>query len=164
MEEKGRRNLYRGRGSTPLEKLKNERRHGEGGSASRCSHAFLKKEILQFTMKVNCSISTCRSPRASGSLSPVFIHFTSPSSYLSQKLQQVLAQLQASGNHPLPLKTRRTGPTKPKYSIPPTEWPIVQRRVVENQEPLRRVADDYGVSYETVRRTVAVARKQSQAR
>src|SRR5450432_1489131 len=30
----------------------------------------------------------------------------------------------------------------------------IMRRVVENQESLRKVADDYGVSYETVRRIV----------
>ncbi|HEY4033604.1 MAG TPA: hypothetical protein VGL94_06520 [Ktedonobacteraceae bacterium] len=52
---------------------------------------------------------------------------------------------------------------KPRYEIPAEEWPTVLRRVVENQEPLRRVADDYGVSYETVRRTVMVARQQSNA-
>jgi hypothetical protein len=28
------------------------------------------------------------------------------------------------------------------------------RRVVENHEPLRKVADDYEVSYETIRRIV----------
>ncbi|HEY4036499.1 MAG TPA: hypothetical protein VGL94_21290 [Ktedonobacteraceae bacterium] len=37
------------------------------------------------------------------------------------------------------------------------------RRVMENQEPLRRIAVDYGVSYETVRRTVIAARQQSKA-
>lgn len=37
------------------------------------------------------------------------------------------------------------------------------RRVVENQEPLRQVADDYGVSYETIRRIVTAARKQEKA-
>lgn len=37
---------------------------------------------------------------------------------------------------------------------------MVLRRVVENQEPLREVADDYGVSYETIRRTVRAAHRQ----
>ena len=106
-----------------------------------------------------------RNRRASASLSPVFIHFLSPASFLSQKLQQVFAQLNANGNTPLPVVTgRRPGPAKPKHGIPPTEWPTVQRRVLENQEPLRKVADDYGVSYETVRRTVAAARKQANTR
>ncbi|HEY4035133.1 MAG TPA: hypothetical protein VGL94_14330 [Ktedonobacteraceae bacterium] len=63
----------------------------------------------------------------------------------------------------LPLTKRHPGPAKPGYGIPAEEWPTVLRRVVENQEPLRRVADDYGVSYETVRRTVMVARQQSNA-
>ena len=102
-----------------------------------------------------------RNRRASATLSPVLIHFTSPSSYLSQKLQHVLAQLNINGNPSLPLMAgRRPGPSKPKHGIPSAEWPIVQRRVLENQEPLRKVADDYGVSYETVRRTVIASRKK----
>jgi hypothetical protein len=100
-------------------------------------------------------------PTASASLSPVFIHFVSPSSYLSQKLQQVLAQLKVDSNTPFPLKAgRRPGPSKPKHGIPPAEWPTVQRRVLENQEPLRRVASDYGVSHETVRRVLLALRKK----
>lgn len=55
---------------------------------------------------------------------------------------------------------RRSGPSKLKHGIPPVEWLIVQRRVLENQEPLRQVARDYGVSYETVRRTVIASRKK----
>jgi hypothetical protein len=102
-----------------------------------------------------------RNRRASASLSPVFIHFLSSSSYLYQKLQQVLTQLHANGNTPLPVVTgRRPGPAKPKHSIAPTEWPTVQRRVLENQEPLRKVASDYGVSYETIRRVLLVCRKK----
>jgi hypothetical protein len=91
----------------------------------------------------------------------VFIHFLSPASFLSQKLQQILSQLQANGNTSLPVVTgRRPGPAKPKHGIPPAEWPTVQRRVLENQEPLRKVASDYGVSYETVRRVVIASRKK----
>jgi hypothetical protein len=107
----------------------------------------------------NCSD---RNRRASASLSPVLIHFISPSSYLSQKLQLALNQLQGNETPPLPLVTkRRLGPAKPNYGIPPADWPMVQRRVLENQEPLRKVASDYGVSYETVRRTVIAAQKPS---
>jgi hypothetical protein len=58
---------------------------------------------------------------------------------------------------------RHPGPVKPHYGIPAEEWPAVLRRVVENQEPLRQVANDYGVSYETVRRTVMATRQQSNA-
>ncbi|HEY5004239.1 MAG TPA: hypothetical protein VII61_13845 [Ktedonobacteraceae bacterium] len=102
-----------------------------------------------------------RNRRASASLSPVLIHFHSPSSYLSQKLQQVLAQQKDNGNPPLLLVTgRRPGPAKPKHGIPPTEWPTVQRRVLENQESLRRVAGDYGVSHETVRRVLLAGCKK----
>ncbi len=49
---------------------------------------------------------------------------------------------------------------KPQHGIPSAEWPTVLRRVAENQEPLRKVADDYGVSYETIRRIVIAARRQ----
>ncbi len=41
-----------------------------------------------------------------------------------------------------------------------TEWPVLQRRVLENQEPLRQVASDYGVSHETVRRVLLACRKK----
>ena len=91
----------------------------------------------------------------------MLIHFHSPSGYLYKKLQQALTQLHADGSIPLPLVAgRRPGPAKPKHGIPPTEWLTVQRRVVENQEPLRRVARDYGVSYETVRRVVLTLRRK----
>ena len=102
-----------------------------------------------------------RNRRASATLSPVFIHFVSPASYLYQKLQQLLAQLQTHGNTPLPVLTqRRPGPAKPKHGIPPTEWPTVQRRVLENQESLRQVASDYGVAHETVRRVLLACHKK----
>jgi len=96
----------------------------------------------------------------------VLIHFHSPSSFLYQKFQQLLQhdQNRASDAAVLPITKRHPGPVKPRYGIPAEEWPMVLRRVIENQEPLRRVADDYGVSYETVRRTVMVARQQSTAR
>ena len=99
--------------------------------------------------------------RASASLSPVFIHFLFPASFLSQKLQQVLTQLHTNGNTALPLITTRwPGSAKPKHGIAPAEWPTVQRRVLENQEPLRKVARDYGVSHETVRRVVLALHKK----
>ena len=102
-----------------------------------------------------------RNRRASATLSPVLIHFTSSSSYLSQKLQQVLAQLKVDSNTPLPLMAgRRSGLSKPKHGIPPAEWPTVQRRVLENQESLRQVARDYEVSHETVRRVLLASRQK----
>ena len=61
-----------------------------------------------------------------------------------------------------PVANRHPGPVKPHYEIPSEEWPMVLRRVVENQEPLRKVADDYGVSYETVRRVIhAISKKRA---
>jgi hypothetical protein len=103
-----------------------------------------------------------RNRRASASLSPVLIHFHSPSSFLSQKLQQLLQEEPSSANPSLlPMMHRHPGPAKPQHGIPPVEWPTVLRRVIEHQEPLRKVADDYGVSYETVRRIVLAAGKQS---
>jgi hypothetical protein len=50
---------------------------------------------------------------------------------------------------------------KPAYGIPSEQWPIVLRRVLENHESLRTVAAQYGVSYETVRRLIRAARKQT---
>ena len=58
-----------------------------------------------------------------------------------------------------PRKQRRPGPAHPHYGIPPEKWPDVLHRI-EQADSLRQVAQDYGVSYETVRRTVKVARKQ----
>src|SRR6266852_3034797 len=103
-----------------------------------------------------------RNRRASASLSPVLIHFHSPSSFLYQKLQQRLQQDPGGVDHPLlPMTHRHPGPAKPQHGIPAVELPTVLRRVMEHQEPLRKVADDYGVSYETIRRIVLAARKQS---
>ena len=62
----------------------------------------------------------------------------------------------------LPLTKRHPGPAKPGYGIPAEEWPNVLCRVTENEEPLRQVAKDYGVSYEAVRRTVRAAQKSQQ--
>jgi site-specific DNA recombinase len=105
-----------------------------------------------------------RNRRATASLSPVLIHFHSPSSFLYHMFQQ---RLQQDQNHVvdsmLPITNRHPGPAKPCYEIPAEEWPTVLRRVIENQEPLRKVADDYGVSYETIRRIVIAARKQEKA-
>ena len=50
------------------------------------------------------------------------------------------------------LKHRRPGPKHPNYGIPDEHWPTVVHRVVEQKEPLRKVAAAYGVSHETIRR------------
>ena len=58
-------------------------------------------------------------------------------------------------------KQRRPGPAKPRYGIPLEKWPDILKRV-EQGDSLRQIAQDYGVSYETVRRTVKAARKREQ--
>jgi transposase-like protein len=50
-----------------------------------------------------------------------------------------------------------TEETPARYSS--REWPAVVRRVLDNKETLRKIADDYGVSYETVRRIVRAAKE-----
>lgn len=60
-------------------------------------------------------------------------------------------------DHPPALSQRRPGPVQSSRKIPAAEWPNVLRRVIENRESLRKVAGDYGVSYETVRRLVRAA-------
>jgi hypothetical protein len=47
----------------------------------------------------------------------------------------------------------------PHWKIPVSEWPTVLRRV-DQGEPLRKIAGDYGVSYEAVRRVVGIALTQ----
>src|SRR6266566_3625315 len=42
-------------------------------------------------------------------------------------------------------------------------WPTVLHRVLEKKEPLRKVAEDDGVSHETIRRVVRAARCSSKA-
>jgi hypothetical protein len=46
----------------------------------------------------------------------------------------------------------------PRWKIPPSAWDTVLQRV-EQGEPLRHIARDYGVSYEAVRRVLRVATK-----
>lgn len=92
-------------------------------------------------------------------LSPTLTLFLAPSGKLYLKLQQVLAQLQASLSHPPLIVKEQSSPPKPPHGIPAVEWPNVLRRVTENREPLRKVAQDYGVSYETVRRVIRACRQ-----
>jgi len=56
-------------------------------------------------------------------------------------------------------KQRRPGPDKPRRGIPQEQWPDVVRRV-EHGESLRRVASDYHVSYETIRRVLRAMRQE----
>ena len=61
------------------------------------------------------------------------------------------------------LPQRRLSPDEPQWKIPISEWPNVLCRVVDHQETLRKVADDYGVSYETIRRGVSIARQKGKS-
>src|SRR2546430_6110799 len=58
----------------------------------------------------------------------------------------------------LMIQHRRLGPRNPADGIPSSEWPTVLKRVLEKKESLRNVADDSGVSPETIRRVVRAAR------
>jgi hypothetical protein len=53
---------------------------------------------------------------------------------------------------PLPHSQRHPG-SDPHWKIPVAEWPTVFHRI-EQGEPLRKVAGDYNVSYEAVRRVL----------
>jgi len=55
------------------------------------------------------------------------------------------------------LPQRRPGSANPCWKIPSSEWPTVLRRI-EQGESLRKVARDYHVSYEVVRRVIRLAR------
>ena len=98
----------------------------------------------------------------SNSLSPILYLFLAPSGVLYQKLQYLLTEDEkAQRSTPSNIRHRRPGPRNPAYVISASEWPTVLQRVLENNEPLRKVADDYGVSHETIRCLIrAASRKQ----
>ncbi len=77
------------------------------------------------------------------------------------KVQHLLAHDEAHNVNPPPLVgKRRPGSKHSKYSIPTEHWPMIMHRVVENNEPLRTVAQEYGVSHETIRRIMLHVQKQ----
>ena len=68
-------------------------------------------------------------------------------------MQGLLAHDEAPDASPPPMGgKRRPGPKHPKDGLPAEYWPMVIRRVVENNEPLRTVAQEFGVSSETISR------------
>ncbi|HCF87246.1 MAG TPA: hypothetical protein DEV72_18835, partial [Ktedonobacter sp.] len=90
---------------------------------------------------------------------PILYLFLEPSGKLYQKLQFLLAEDEkAQKSTPPIIQHRRPGPGNPAYGIPASEWSIVLKRVLEHKESLRKVADDYGVSHETIRHVVRAAR------
>jgi hypothetical protein len=102
-----------------------------------------------------------RNWRVSAPLSPIFSLFLTPSGTLYLKVQDMLAQGEAHDASPPPIVgKRRLGPKDPKYGIPTEHWPMIMHRVVENNEPLRAIAQEYGVSHETIRRIMLHVQKQ----
>src|SRR2546421_8633661 len=57
----------------------------------------------------------------------------------------------------------RPGSRNAADGLPASAWPTVLHRVLEKKEPLRKVAEDDGVSHETRRRVVRAARCGSKA-
>src|SRR5437588_9831067 len=60
-------------------------------------------------------------------------------------------QVMMEGNH-------TPGSRNPADEIPDSAWPTVLKRVLEKKESLRNVADDSGVSQETIRRFIEAQR------
>jgi hypothetical protein len=97
----------------------------------------------------------------SSALSPILYLFLAPSGTLYLKVQQLLAKGETHDASPPPIVSkRRPGPKQPNYFIPPEHWPLIMHRVVENNESLRQVANEYGVSHETIRRIMLHVQKQ----
>ena len=57
-----------------------------------------------------------------------------------------------------PSYEQRCPGSDPHWKIPVAQWPTVLHRI-DQGEPLRKVAGDYSVSYETVRRVLHAARR-----
>ena len=97
----------------------------------------------------------------SAPLSPILYLFLIPYGVLYQKVQHLLAEEEiAQASHsPAVIKHRRPGPKRLAYGIPTTQWPTVVQRIVEQKEPLRNVADDHGISHETIRRIMLYVQK-----
>jgi hypothetical protein len=77
-----------------------------------------------------------------------------PTSTLSRKLQKVVSEVVVE---PIP-EQRRPGPREIPYGIPEQEWHIVLARVAHH-ESYRKIANDYQVSRETIRRFVQAAKQ-----
>ena len=101
-----------------------------------------------------------RNRRVSSPLSPICSLLLAPTGKLYLKIQDVLAHDEAHGVSPPPMVgKRRPGPKQPNYGIATEHWPMIIHRVVENNEPLRAVAQEYGVSHETIRRIMLHVQK-----
>src|SRR5260370_41844066 len=86
-----------------------------------------------------------RNRRVSATLSPILYLFLAPAGKLYLKVQDLLAHGETHDASPPPIVgKRRPGPKHPKYGVPTEHWPMIIHRVVENNEPLRTIAQDYG--------------------
>src|SRR5437588_9533075 len=86
---------------------------------------------------------TDRNRRVSSPLSPIFSLFLAPTGKLYLKVQDLLAHDEAHDIRPPPIGGKRhPGQKHPKYSLPTEPWPMIIHRVVENNEPLRAVAQE----------------------
>jgi hypothetical protein len=90
-------------------------------------------------------------------LSPILYLFQISTSTLYQKLQRILSEVIVP---PVVEEQRRPGPKDIPYGIPEDQWPTVLQRVLENHESYRKVAADYGVSHETIRRLIRSCQKK----
>ena len=137
-----------------------------------CYHLSLGKQVEKGDQKLGSAINawgllesamkaTGRNRRVSSSLSPIFYLFLAPAGTLYLNVQALLTHDEAHDVSPPPiLSNRRPGPKHPRYGIPTELWPMVMHRVVENHEPLRAVAHEYGVSHETIRRSMLHVQNQ----
>jgi hypothetical protein len=132
-----------------------------------CCHLGLGKQVEKGDQKVEPGINSWgllgrglkgidRNRRASTTLSPILYLFQIPTSTLSQKLQHVLSVIVIP---PVIETQRRPGPKDIPYGIPEDQWPTVLARV-ENHESYRKIAADYGVSHETIRRLIRSCQKK----
>ena len=114
----------------------------------------MKKTFPRLLSGLGNDRGTDRNRRASMSLSPILYLFQIPTSTLSQKLQHTLSLIVLP---PVIETQRRPGPKEIPYGIRVDEWLTVLKRV-ENHESYRKIAADYSVSHETIRRLVRAAR------
>ena len=97
----------------------------------------------------------------SNTLSPIFYLFLIPFGKLYLKVQHLLARDELyQSNDPPVIKHRRPGPKQPNYGILAEFWPTIVHRVLEQKEPLRTVAADFGVSHETIRRVMLLVQQR----
>lgn len=97
----------------------------------------------------------------SAPLSPIFSLFLAPAGKLYLKVQDVLTLEETyDAGPPSIVGKRRPGPKHPNYGIPAEHLPMIMHRVVENNEPLRAVAQEFDVSHEMIRCIMLHVQKQ----